>query len=212
MEQWIFTAYELMAVMLPAILFTGIFYQSKKRLCPKAAAWHSLCLLVFAFYLYGVFHFTGSGTVYHIKQYRFELRMDEINLIPFSASSIDPIGYGLNIVLFLPLGFLLPFLWEKYHALRHALVFGFLLSLLVETSQLLNIRSTDVDDLLLNTLGTALGWLLFRLYFCVRKQTARITDPAAAFPYEALLFVMLLFFCRFFTYYEFGLAKLVYHF
>ena len=111
MEQWIFTAYELMAVMLPAILFTGIFYRSKKRLCPKAAAWHSLCLLVFAFYLYGVFHFTGSGTVYHIKQYRFELRMDEINLIPFSADSMDPIGYGLNIVLFLPLGFLLPFLW-----------------------------------------------------------------------------------------------------
>ena len=138
--------------------------------------------------------------------------MDEINLIPFSADSMDPIGYGLNIVLFLPLGFLLPFLWEKYHALRHALVFGFLLSLLVEASQLLNIRSTDVDDLLLNTLGTALGWLLFRLYFCVRKQTARITDPATAFPYEALLFVMLLFFCRFFTYYEFGLAKLVYHF
>ncbi|MDE7312078.1 MAG: VanZ family protein [Eubacterium sp.] len=213
MEDLILTGYEFLTVMLPALLLAGMFYLSKKKLHPKAAIWHSLFLLVFAYYLYGVFHFTGTGTIFHVKQYGIALSTASINLIPFSSEAIDLTGYGLNVVLFMPLGFFLPFLWEKYDRLPRACVFGFLLSLLVEISQLLNIRATDVDDLILNTLGTVLGFVLFRLYVRLIKRTARaFEDDTASHRPEAFFFVALLFLCRFFTYYEFGMAKMLYHF
>ncbi len=211
MEKWILIGYEWITVMLPALIFTAIFYLSKKNQDQKAAAWHSLFLLVFAFYLFGVFHYTGSGTVFDIRQYGLPPRADEINLVPFSAASIDLTGYGLNVLLFVPLGFLLPFLWESYDSLARAGAAGFLLSLLVEVSQLLNIRATDVDDLILNTLGTVFGLLFFRLYLRIIKLTARVPGSdrcrSKAFGFVALLFVF-----RFFTYYGFGMAKLLYHF
>lgn len=40
---------------------------------------------------------------------------------------------------------------------------GFGLSLVIELSQLLNNRRTDIDDLILNTLGAALGYALWRV-------------------------------------------------
>ena len=43
---------------------------------------------------------------------------------------------------------------------------GFSVSLVIELSQLLNNRRPDVDDLLMNALGTALGGAI---YICARK-------------------------------------------
>ena len=39
--------------------------------------------------------------------------------------------------------------------------------MIIELSQLFNRRVTDIDDLLMNTLGTLAGWLLLRKYFSV---------------------------------------------
>ena len=38
---------------------------------------------------------------------------------------------------------------------------GFLFSLFIEAAQLFSFRATDIDDLLMNTMGTWLGYLLF---------------------------------------------------
>lgn len=67
-----------------------------------------------------------------------------------------------NIVMFLPLGFFLPLLWKKFNHAWKVVGTGLLLSLAIEILQLPQMRSSDVDDLWLNTLGTALGYLLFR--------------------------------------------------
>ncbi len=70
-----------------------------------------------------------------------------------------------NIVLFIPVGFCVPLLWHT-KAGKTALC-GFSLSLFIEICQLFLPRSTDVDDLLLNTLGTLAGYLLCR--FILRR-------------------------------------------
>lgn len=46
-------------------------------------------------------------------------------------------------------------------------LFGFGVSLFIEATQLILPRGTDVDDLLLNTFGTLLGYALFAL---IRKR------------------------------------------
>ncbi|MET9228891.1 VanZ family protein [Lentzea sp. NPDC003310] len=64
----------------------------------------------------------------------------------------------LNVLLFVPLGVMLMF-WGRRTAGQAALI-GYGVSLLIEGSQLLWAnRIFDVDDLITNTTGTALGWL-----------------------------------------------------
>ena len=68
----------------------------------------------------------------------------------------------LNVVLFLPVGFLLPVIWEKAR-LRHAILVGAAFSALIEISQLLTRCGWfEFDDMIHNTLGTAIGYGLYR--------------------------------------------------
>ncbi|MDY4599177.1 MAG: VanZ family protein [Candidatus Faecousia sp.] len=94
-----------------------------------------------------------------------------LNLIPFqdfSARNIE--GMILNAIMFAPLGFLLPAYFERYRHWGRTLAAGFLTSLTAELIQLFTLRATDVDDLIMNTLGTVIGFLLAKLVF--RRRTA----------------------------------------
>ena len=94
-----------------------------------------------------------------------------LNLIPFqdfSARNME--GMVLNAIMFAPLGFLLPAYLERYRHWGRTLAAGFLTSLTVELIQLFTFRATDVDDLIMNTLGTLVGFLLAKLIF--RHRTA----------------------------------------
>lgn len=67
-----------------------------------------------------------------------------------------------NVGMFLPIGFFTALLWRRGRLWRSALA-GFLASLSIETIQLFIDRGTDLDDLILNTVGAAAGYLLYRL-------------------------------------------------
>lgn len=104
-----------------------------------------------------------------------------VNLIPFRTFAANRWAVMIllgNVILFLPLGFFPPLLWNTMSRSRAALS-GFCVSLFIEVWQLWIGRSFDVDDLLLNTLGVLLGHLLFRLlHRTVPRFTAhfRITN------------------------------------
>lgn len=85
-----------------------------------------------------------------------------INLIPFNDGF--EISTILNIIFFMPFGFLLPTLWEKYRKFWPTLSMGILFSLIIEISQLfVPYRATDINDLIMNTIGTLCGWLIFNV-------------------------------------------------
>jgi glycopeptide antibiotics resistance protein len=67
-----------------------------------------------------------------------------------------------NILLFVPLSLLAPLLWRR-DSWRFAVLLGGALSLGIELIQLAIGRAFDIDDLLMNTLGALLGWMLHRL-------------------------------------------------
>jgi glycopeptide antibiotics resistance protein len=71
------------------------------------------------------------------------------------------INFVGNIVMFIPIGLLLPLLWRKFEHVFITFGTGFLLSLSIELLQLPQMRSSDVDDLWLNTLGTVIGYIVF---------------------------------------------------
>ncbi len=103
-----------------------------------------------------------------------------LNLIPYHTNrgfvwvllhGTDPaqrhhaaVNIGGNIVMFLPLGFLLPAAFRRLRKLLTTLVTGAGLVVLVELTQLFSLRgSCDIDDLLLNLVGIGLGWSFWRL-------------------------------------------------
>lgn len=85
----------------------------------------------------------------------------ELNLIPFKDGL--EISNILNIVFFMPFGFLLPTLWRKFRTFFPTVLNGLLFSLIIEASQMfVPYRATDINDLIMNTLGTICGWVLFK--------------------------------------------------
>lgn len=67
-----------------------------------------------------------------------------------------------NIGMFAPIGFCLPLLWreKKWY---HALLVGALFSFAIEFIQVFAGRVSDIDDVMLNTAGTILGFILYNL-------------------------------------------------
>ena len=74
-----------------------------------------------------------------------------------------------NVLVFAPLGFLPPLVWKRFESFGVTILFGGGCSLLIELVQPLVGRNRDVDDLILNTLGCALGYLLWVLFQRMRK-------------------------------------------
>ncbi len=67
-----------------------------------------------------------------------------------------------NIVAFMPCGFFLPIVSRRSKKWYNTVIISFMFSLFVETIQLIfRVGSFDVDDLLLNTAGGILGFVLY---------------------------------------------------
>ena len=69
----------------------------------------------------------------------------------------------LNVVLFVPLGLFLPILYKWFDKIWKIALAGFLISLSVEIVQMFGCGSTDINDLITNTIGTCLGYFVFLL-------------------------------------------------
>jgi glycopeptide antibiotics resistance protein len=84
-----------------------------------------------------------------------------VNLIPFKNPV--PGEIVMNIIVFVPLGLYVGVLFKAWHYINKILLF-FLVSLLFETLQfVLGVGSFDSTDLINNTVGGIIGWVLFEL-------------------------------------------------
>lgn len=67
-----------------------------------------------------------------------------------------------NIILFVPLGFCIPLLWNISY--DKVMLIGFCYTLFIEATQMFMPRVTDIDDLILNCLGVAIGIFIHKCY------------------------------------------------
>lgn len=125
----------------------------------------ALCYFLFFAEMFGR---TEGGQEYHYNLVLFkEIRrfIDNRHSLGFWAVVYNIAG---NVVGFMPFGFYLPMLFKRIQGAFPVFLFSLLLSLVVETTQIVcKVGSFDVDDLLLNTLGGLAGYLVFWL---VRKR------------------------------------------
>jgi len=200
MKECLFLLYQLATVGLPGLAF--LWYLRKVRKI-KADGLSWCFLAIYMLYIAAVIDVTGAGALPDGLRRGVSLNWFSINLLPFSRD-IDWMGYWLNVLLMAPLGFLLPILGRGYNMLRVTGA-GLLFSLMIELSQLLNMRSTDVDDLICNTLGAAVGYLGFLLVSRVLKWKPRGD-------LKPFLMLLCVFGGRFILYDGLGVAGLIYGF
>lgn len=70
-----------------------------------------------------------------------------------------------NILVFMPLGFFIPLLFDKFNNLKKVLKVGCLSSLAIELSQLfVGSNVCDIDDVIYNTLGAVVGFICYKTF------------------------------------------------
>lgn len=78
-----------------------------------------------------------------------------------------------NVIVFIPFGFLLPYIQKRCRHFLILLLNAFLFVLGIEVFQLFSaFGAFDVDDILLNCIGAAIGWVCYVQWERIRKKTA----------------------------------------
>lgn len=86
--------------------------------------------------------------------------MYNLSLIPFEEASLMMIF--LNFLLFIPYGILLPCVFKNLRfSYKRVVMIGFMTSLSIEVLQLFGGRYAEIDDLLINSLGTFVGFMIY---------------------------------------------------
>lgn len=133
----------------------------------------------FFIYVFAVLQLTGYFILFreissHDWWNKMQHRMDtydHVNFTPFKTMGIyktfDRQIAG-NFIMLLPLGIYVPLLYRKFRKLSGfsaVLLISFLTSVGIEALQLAtSYRSTDVDDVILNTLGACAGFLIYQFF------------------------------------------------
>ena len=151
--------YSMLCFLIPNSIW--LLINKKKMQGKQYSIRHIVWSYIFMLYCYlAVQDAAGIGTIWDLIAYG---KLDDtINVIPFSSEGI--MTYVLNIIMFMPLGFLLPLIWKNFRNAWKVIFMGFGLSLGIEFLQLFSLRATDIDDLIMNTIGTVLGYLIWALF------------------------------------------------
>lgn len=190
----IITIYSFLAGFIPA----GVVLLAGWRKEKYRKDW--LLCLVLTMFLCLVLVYTNSGSIWDLVMRNFEFNAETINLVPFSGE-INKSIYFMNLIVLIPFGILVPLIF-KDRTVWKVMISGLLFSFLIEFSQLFNlIRTTDIDDLILNTAGALIGACIWKI--CLKQRKGQISIH-----WLYLLFAAM-FLGRFFLFNELGAAKLL---
>lgn len=166
-------AIDLSTIFLFSLVWIGIiaFLRLKKR----GSFEYLLFFTIFYVYLYKVLDYTLFQFQFQLLQYFMPGRLilqgytagENINLIPLIALAPGDLKTSfLNILLLVPFGFGLPFITN--FCMKKTVVVGALFSATIEFLQLVSaltakitFRIVDINDVIFNTAGAAIGYILF---------------------------------------------------
>lgn len=140
-------------------------YQKQVKIFLKIVFW-------FIFFIY----FCYMVNILFLSQYRMNDPQGTYNIIPFKTIHMyihyyDHFNFTIwfsnlfgNILAFMPLGFLAPLLINKLDGFFKVFLLSFFSTVVVETVQLVyHVGGFDVDDIILNTIGGILGYIVLLL-------------------------------------------------
>lgn len=176
------------------IIVRGIWYSIQKKRQRKTGVLKEFVIFLFVTYILMVISVTLFPVYIGMPHERFSFY--SINFIPLVTifDDINQIGkaydgdtlfmlkliiknVGGNILMFMPLGFLLPILRQRFRSIKNILLVGLLASVTIESLQFVQLyfglnfaRAVDIDDLICNVFGALLGYLVFKLFRYLLKR------------------------------------------
>ena len=159
-KQW--SKYEILAftviLILVCIAMSMCLYKKKLNIIQAAAV---LALVVFLGIVFGSTIFTRTGSV---RQYELMLFWSWRKIIRYHNRNLLKENL-LNCILLFPAGILLPIIANHKIKWYQALLFGVLVSVIIEFSQLILMRGLfEWDDMVHNGLGCMLGSFLTNIF------------------------------------------------
>jgi len=139
-----------------ACLFLGTKRSSNSK---KYIIWSLLLVLYLSTLLSQIVGFTSLSQLTFMSSQSTALLQPQIISIPFSQGF--DISSFLNILVFIPLGIALTVMWDAFQKALPTFFVGMLFSITIEFGQLFTLyRQTDINDVIMNTFGVMIGWLL----------------------------------------------------
>ena len=163
-----------------------LYYLFLRRINKKQTFLHTMALFVFCYYLFGILTVTGVGFTKSV------IFSPNISYVPFIGMITGPIDTMLNIILFVPMGLFLPLLYKKYDSIKAVALTGLMFSVSIEIVQMFGWGSSDINDLITNTIGACLGYLIYKVLLKVlpKKLTAQLYSKNINAIAEVLFFAV----------------------
>ena len=187
----------IIVTLVPVMIYQIIMALHKR----KSTSTHYIWTYIMMIYIWLVFSDAGIGSIWDIISKGgliTTFQQANIELMPFQSEGIFP--YCMNVIMFMPLGFLLPYVWKNFRTPFKVALAGFLFSAFIEFAQLPTNRLTDIDDLMMNTLGAILGYAVWKMvgkYFLNKKAKQRTISLGK---YEPVIYLALACICNFLLY------------
>ena len=165
------------------ILFRLVMALGNRQKAKEAGIKHELLLFIFVIYGTAVLAITiAPGSMHGFNQ----PQGPKVNVMPFlntyhnfKNTLADPSGEATidslenifgNFFLFTPLGILLPLIFSRINSVKQMAVIFLITAVSIELIQLVlrrfgTYRTADIDDVILNTTGGILGWLIYAYIF-----------------------------------------------
>jgi len=168
-------------IALPIIVIFRVIY-NKMRKQGKLHVYHEIGVVILLLFMTALFSqtiltFLYTGPVVTRP-------FSNVNLVPFRVFQDNYyaitelnfwqpfiINFLGNICIFMPIGFMIPLLWNRFNRFWKVAFIGLSISLFIEITQLPQARSSDIDDLWLNTVGSMLGYFV---YYVMKKRFSKI--------------------------------------
>lgn len=168
-----------------ALIWIGIvmFLRIKK----KKSFVYLLLFTIFYLYVFKVLDYTlfQFQTLIILKHFMPNLMLNGVeagrnmNLIPLAELTLYDLKTSLlNILLFIPFGFGLPFITRL--RVKKVIIYGALFSIVIELLQLISgsmagitFRIADINDVIFNTIGVTVGYILFLGFVRIYPASSR---------------------------------------
>lgn len=177
--------FDLLTILLFGLIWLGL--TAFLRLKKKKSFVYLFFFTIFYIYLFKVLDYTlfQFQSLLVLKYFMPNLMLrgqeagESLNLIPLIKLSFEDLKTSLlNILLMVPFGFGLPFITN--FRLKKVVLIGALFSVTIELLQLvtgflaeITFRIADINDVIFNTLGAAIGYILFVIFLRIYRHISR---------------------------------------
>ncbi|KHD35848.1 hypothetical protein NL50_11280 [Clostridium acetobutylicum] len=155
-----------------------------KKIKNKKKIFNVILFGLFIIYIIALFKIILFKSIPFLQIFKGYNKSRSINLIPFKSiiQFIDTYkemgsfrafaNLAGNLIVFMPFGYLVPTLNKRFSRIKSIVIASFGLSLFFEVTQyVLGIGSSDIDDVILNTLGAIAGYSVLT---CLRKISSKV--------------------------------------